>query len=371
MQPFFLLLYALASDAADAPRSVEPETAPSPMEAGRIVFDEENDALVPGDNTDRYYTQGLRLQLWWSVFDAEERANLFDTLIPFDVGQPDSAMVGMTFGQSIYTPESFKTTTRASLNGDRPFGGWAYIGAAALGSWSGPRPGMGRRLLMEIDVGTYGDWSLAGPLQVGMHRLLREANPDCWNVDVPVEGCRPLDPPGWHHPEINISHGVGVNALVKLENDVFAATFSTLPAVGGKVALLVECTVGSVFDICGAGVVTRAGWNPDDLDAGVNSSNKIAPEAMSDPRAFGAWVFGRAEGLVIGYNRFLDNDPFDRDAVRAERNLAIGELELGAMARLLGAELGGSVFMRTPELTSPPTGNGVQIVGRFRVGFFF
>src|SRR5882672_2736541 len=134
-------------------------------DAGRFTVLEENDSLFL--NSDKHYTQGLRLSDLSPTLEPERGWNDVFGLVggntPFLQSGRDRR-VALFIGQSIFTPKNL--SLRPPDPRDRPYAGWLYIGASLLQETD-------RWMLenLEFDAGIVGPGSLAKQVQNDFHQF--------------------------------------------------------------------------------------------------------------------------------------------------------------------------------------------------------
>ena len=160
---------ALAAVLAFATQA-QAQTADSSGDWG-VSVTEENDMFdLFGDNSDRYYTQGLKI----SVLAPDLTFGILKGLLREHAGM-DNPTVRTTagVGQHIYTPEDLLIPVPDPR--DRPYAGWAYLSAAAFAH-------QGDDLYsVEAQLGAVGPSAHAGEAQNGMHRLIEAAESLGWD----------------------------------------------------------------------------------------------------------------------------------------------------------------------------------------------
>jgi lipid A 3-O-deacylase len=160
-------------------------------------FSNANDAYL-WKSTDRYYTNGLRLD-YRRTLDASKGLGKLLSEAGLD---PQNFLVGMKLGQDIYTPRS--TIWVRTKNYDRPYAGWLFTGGYLNYNIS-------KSALMHFDmeVGVTGEWSKAKELQQLWHKAFQ--------FDEPL---------GWDH---QISNRVGTNILIRFTKEIlYTRNFSLL-----------------------------------------------------------------------------------------------------------------------------------------------
>jgi hypothetical protein len=133
---------------------------------GRFTILEENDSLF--FNSDKHYTQGLRLSYLSPSLEPGRRENsVFDFVganTPILQSGRDRR-VALFLGQSIFTPKDL--SLKPPDPHDRPYAGWLYIGASLLQDTD-------RHMLenLELDGGVIGPGSLAKQVQNDFHQFI-------------------------------------------------------------------------------------------------------------------------------------------------------------------------------------------------------
>src|SRR5882762_3290940 len=144
-------------------------------DAGRFTVLEENDSLF--FNSDKHYTQGLRLSDLSPALEPERDWNGVFGLVGGNTPLLQSGRdrrVALFIGQSIFTPKNL--SLRPPDPRDRPYAGWLYIGASLLQETD-------RRMLenIELDAGIVGAGSLAKHVQNDFHQFIGIARAQGWS----------------------------------------------------------------------------------------------------------------------------------------------------------------------------------------------
>lgn len=242
---------------------------------------EENDLIV---DTDRHYTQGIRLSLL-----AEEGlvpsalGEFFDDLPALGMGEMTHRW-GVAVGQNIYTPRDLDT--KALIRSDRPYAGWLYLGLI----WQrrgDTTPHLATLDHLELDLGIIGPESLAKDAQIWVHEI------------------RAFDiPRGWRN-QLDTEPGLALRAIRKWRAGIRSDRLSAeiLPELGA--------CLGNVGTFAVAGATLRAGFNvPDDF--GVETIDSLASYSggrkATDQFWFGLYGFAGVEGRAVAYTAFLDGN---------------------------------------------------------------
>jgi len=268
---------------------------------------EENDSLYL--NSDRHYTQGLRLSELSPAIGSKSAWNgpfsLASAIAPIfsqDGGGEHSRRTALFLGQSIFTPKDL--TLQPPDPRDRPYGGWLYAGASLLQETD-------QRMLenLEVAVGVVGPGALGRQVQNDFHQFIGIGQAKGWSHDIQTE-------PGllltyerlWRLPLIGNGN----------------AGLDIVPQLGA--------TVGNVFTYGAAGAMLRIGKN---LGADYGPA-RIRP-ALSGTDYFdgdhldgklGYYLFAGAQGRVVGQNIFLDGNSF-RQSPSVDKKVLVGDLQAG------------------------------------------
>ena len=236
----------------------------------------ENDVV---GGTDRNYTNGVEL----SYLSVEEHLwNWFragSNVLP-GVSNEDHVRVGLSLGQSIFTPDDTEATQ--PLPDQRPYAGWLYAGVAVVAN---------RRNELDtwvLNLGVVGPSAYGEEVQNGFHDVIGDADAKGWDNQLEDEfGYQLL----YEHRWRNIG---GSKHLGPLQAD-----FS--PHVG--------FSLGNVATYANVGITLRIGTDLRN-DFGVPRIRPSLPgSAFFQPRdGFGWYVFAGIDARAVAYNIFLDGD---------------------------------------------------------------
>lgn len=257
----------------------------------RLVAMWENDGIFKGfDRTDRYYSNGLKLDAAWALHAEGDTRRGF----------------GLSIGHAIYTPDRiFESRLRED---DRPYAGRLY--GAAYWQWDS-QWSEGVRTLdhLEFDLGVVGPSSYADSIQRGIHTGFDQTRPRGWDNQL--------------KDEIAVDLTYRKKWRIDLSEESEAGLgFELIPALEG--------TVGTVYRRVGGGFTLRGGINlPDDYGpmriddvASAVSNGALAGEDYSLYGFVG--VFGR----LTEHNIFLDGNQF-RDSHSVDKKPYTAEVRLG------------------------------------------
>jgi len=322
----FLALHARAFAQTDA------DPGPSPHNDNwRSTILEENDSLY--FNSDKHYTQGLRLSLLSPVLEPDgwtDDVFQFVGKIPtvFENDVPSHRRVSWFFGQSIFTPKNLDI--KPPDPGDRPYAGWLYVGPSLLQE-------TGNQLEnLEIEVGLVGPGALGRQIQNDWHQFMGIHQAQGWSNQIQNEpgGVIAYDrywrfgAPFLHWEEGGVQDGVDI-----------------VPMAGG--------TVGNVFDYAQIGAQLRIGhhletdYGPVRVRPSFSGTDYFNGEHLGDD--IGWYLFAGAAGRAVARNIFLDGNSF-RTSAHVEHKTFVGDLQAGASLYWSDhARLDLSVMRRSPE----------------------
>lgn len=271
----------------------------------------ENDCI---DDTDRYYTQGMKIS-WVSrdISSYPERMTApslihrFIDKIPL-INNPDRQQsFSISFGQNIYTPEDKKR--RDLIRDDRPYAGIMYL---ALGLHTRNRQHMDT---LELDFGIVGRHSYAEDCQTEVHKWTGAEVANGWENQLHDE------------PVINLYYGHKFKSLQARTSQGFGLDF--IPHLG--------VAIGNAFTGANAGGQVRIGWNiPNDFGTFLirPGSESSSPLDNTDPRffsplqRFGFHLFFAVDGQAVARNILLDGNTF-RDSPSVDKRPFVAEFVAG------------------------------------------
>jgi hypothetical protein len=300
----------------------------------RFTVLEENDSLY--FNSDKHYTQGLRLSYlgpdlspedgWNRAFEALDALPSF--LFPPGAGAERSRRVAYFLGQSIFTPKEIKLT--APDPRDRPYAGWLYGGVSLLQETD-------RRVLdhFELQLGIVGPQALGQSTQNDWHQLIGKATA-AWTTQLQAE------------PGIDLSYERkwAVPLIGSRQNGL-----ELVPESGA--------TLGNVFTYGSAGALLRLGRNfgmdygPARIRPALSGTDYVNADHADG--SFGFYAYVGAQGRAVGRNVFLDGNTW-RTSRGVPRKTWVADLQGGvALFWTGGVRLDLSVVRRTPEFEGQPT----------------
>jgi hypothetical protein len=170
----------------------------------------ENDFFSVGNWSDRYFTNGLRME-----YQGPERWKLkgLKSLYPLLPGKSSNKIkINMILQMSMYTP--LDISRPEILVGDRPYAGLVYF---ALGGISNDFP-TGSRLTTEYGLGIIGPATLQGNLQSALHDWIIRSGRKT-----------EIHPMGWHN---QIGNAPVINVRTEYER-ILIAPVENIETIGG------------------------------------------------------------------------------------------------------------------------------------------
>lgn len=272
-----------------------------------IMF--ENDLLynpAPGKHQDRHYTSGTKLIYfsgdtapWWAKgLQLDDISERFPTL---DMAGASKSF-GLTFGQSIYTPENDRATNL--INTDRPYAGWLYGGVAIQ-----RRNKINDRASVienfELDLGIIGPEAQGEATQNAIHNWRQLETFSGWDNQLKTE------------PALLFKYGRAWRINFSESSSRY---FDIIPSLGTQ--------LGNVRVSGNVGLASRLGWNlPDGF--GVQTIDSPLLTALgSSTGPFGIYIFTQVQGDAVARNIFLDGNTF-RDGPSVEKKPLVASFRYG------------------------------------------
>jgi lipid A 3-O-deacylase len=280
----------------------------------------ENDSFF---GTDRYYTQGTRLQYLhkpnqvpnWAGTALTNFANLGMTV--------ERTRIGGSISQELYTPSRLRPS--APILTDRPYASWIH-GSVILrrsGTFD-PIPGMQVQDEFELNVGIVGPESFGEDTQKWWHSVWDYTIPQGWRNQLKTE------------PALQIYLNRAFRFGVETEN------YWGLECIPN-----IKAALGTVYDYGEMGMTLRGGFNlPRDFTRSPLESYSTHPSA--NPPSWSAFVFTGADGRVVGHNMFLDGNSW-RTSQSIEKEMFVADFRVGGAVRYKDIEFVLSMVHRTRE----------------------
>jgi len=280
----------------------------------------ENDSFF---GTDRYYTQGTRLQYMHRPNSVPTFiGNTLTNFLPLGMSV-EQARIGFAAAQEFYTPSHVSGT--APILTDRPYAGWIH--GSLLLRRSGPVdsvPGLAVQDEFELDLGVVGPESLSEDTQKWWHNLWGYAQPRGWDHQLKTEPVFQFYLTRAYRFGFETKNYWGVECVPH-----------------GKLAL------GSVYDYAELGMTLRAGYNlPREFIRSPLESYSTQPS--DNPPSWSAYVFTGMDGRGVAHNMFLDGSNWRSSQSIAKENL-VADFRVGGAVRYKDVEFVLSAVHRTRE----------------------
>lgn len=292
-----------------------PTLAGAEEERGTLSVNIENDKVA---NTDRHYTNGLRLSYLAGANEAPDRLLELARDIPIFIRGGD-IRVGYSAGQSIFTPE--QTGTRELVEDDRPYAGWLYGGLALLND-------SGKAVqALALDVGLIGPYAFGEDTQNTWHEVIQVDRANGWDNQLKTE------------PGVALSYEHKLRHVVEFTSNGLGV--DVMPHVGA--------TLGNVFTYGAAGGTVRIGENlPNDYGPPRIRPSLPGSSFFTNSDGFGWYLFAGIEGRAVVHNIFLDGNHFT-DSQSVDRELFVGDIQAGAAITVDRFRLAYSHVFRSKE----------------------
>jgi len=222
------------------------------------------------DNTDMYYTQGLRYELFLPAF---RKFPLSYAL--FGLKNNAIKYYSLSLNQDCYTPSSIRRDT--IFTGDRPFAGVVFLGSSLISNDDKNK----QRLTSEIDIGGLGPCAQCEEEQKAIHRALVN-----------------IQPLGWQFQE---KGDVLLDYSVFYEKGIVNQKYLEFILQG-------KGMIGTVYDYINTGAMLRMGK----MDGYFKS---FGPGESKESKKLQIWCFAKGYSQFVGYNASMQGGLFDRGSV--------------------------------------------------------
>jgi len=189
-----------------------------------IKISEDDDYLnFRGEGTDRNYTQGLKLEIYYTKHTPVN----FSGKLLLKISDSADNLYGWGLTQNLYTPNDI--TTKSIQYGERPYAGTLYGSHILISSDREKR----QKLTTSLSLGVIGRYSFAGQLQKWVHGLIHYQKPQGWDNQIKSD--------------------IIINYYVLYERLLFNPT-PNLEIIGG-----IHSNFGTLYNNAGLGVQFRGG----------------------------------------------------------------------------------------------------------------
>lgn len=240
-----------------------------------IQITEDDDIfLPPRDQTDRYYTSGTQIGLYYTKY----KRNFLSKLLVSLEGHPDN-LYNVSLTQQMYTPAN--TQQRDIVKGDRPYAGVLYFSHGLISS----SDSSAQRVTSQLSFGIMGPYALGQELQTSFHQLINNNE----------------SPQGWAN---QLNNDIILNYFLQYEKRI-AKPSQRMDVIG-----LMNFNVGTLINNLGLGITLRCG----SFNSYFSNYDKIGvrPEAgrPTTVRPFQLYFYARPQFLMVMNNSLLQGGPF-------------------------------------------------------------
>jgi hypothetical protein len=274
----------------------------------RMTLLEENDSLY--FNSDKHYTQGLRLSMLSPLIEQPWANAPFDFIgnIPTVFQPGGDRRVAFFAGQSIFTPKNLDIKPPDPT--DRPYAGWLYGGISFLQETGGTALEN-----LEIDLGVVGPGALGRQAQNDFHQFIGIHQAQGWSNQIQHEvGGVVSYERLWHVPL----------PLVSSVDDGAVNGVDIVPQIGGS--------AGNVFTYGEGGALLRIGrhleadYGPVRVRPALSGTDYFNPRYLGNEVGF--YIFAGVQGRAIARNIFLDGNDF-RQSPNVEHKTFVADFQAG------------------------------------------
>jgi lipid A 3-O-deacylase len=272
--------------------------------AGTWTANLENDRIA---NTDRNYTNGVRLGWVSDVEDGTDLPIVRDTLqMLYPSADVRGGRLGLELGHNIYTPAD--TEARNVVANERPYAGWLYA-SGSLYAETGK--GIGDHFTetldkMAVEFGVVGPAAMGKQVQNEYHKLINVATSKGWDNQLNNEpGINIIGERKWRHKAFRYS----------------GFKFDAVPHVGAS--------LGNVYTHINGGIIFRFGqelfidYGPPLIRPSLSGFGAINPAERL------AWyAFAGVDGRWVARNIFLDGNTFS-DSHSVNKKPFVGDFVAG------------------------------------------
>jgi hypothetical protein len=275
----------------------------------KINFD--NDVF---DNTDRYYTNGIRFDF---ISPLLKQSPLSWLMVPY--WGEGTNYYGVSICQNMYTPSTTKVS--GIQYGDRPYSSYLFFGSFKISN----DPGKKFRQTSELDLGVIGPLAFGDFVQKTVHS------------DLPTNS----EPLGW---EYQIQNDVILNYNLTYEKGILSTR---------SVELNLNSTgaLGTLYTNMGGGFQFRAGRMNPYFGSYCFSRNNL--NKATGYSKFQAFIFVTSLGRLIGYDATLEGGMFNKSSIYTLNSKEISYLtyqgSLGLTLAYEGYRLDVEQFLLSPE----------------------
>jgi lipid A 3-O-deacylase len=279
----------------------------------QVNFD--NDIL---DNTDRFYTNGVRFDF---ISPALRQFPLNFLMVPYWGNGMN--YYGVSLVQNMYTPST--TKVGGIPYGDRPYAAYLLLGGFRITNDQRKK----FRQTSEFDIGIVGPLSFGDFVQKSFHNSVPTNN----------------EPLGW---EYQVSNDFAINYTLTYEKGLLAGRNIELNATGSG-------AVGTLYTNINGGLLFRTGiLNPYFANLGIARAARNKEEGLRNVQFI---FFMKANGKFVGYDATLEGGVFNNTSVYTIDPVAMSRFVFTGSAGLTFT-LGGVSYTLEQFLLSPEFHDG-------------
>jgi hypothetical protein len=266
------------------------------------------------DYTDRFYTNGIRIDLISPFLSGNPVGKL---LVPYwGTGRN---YYGLSIVQNLYTPSS--TKIGGILYGDRPYAAYLYLGSLKITN----DPMKKFRLTSELDLGVIGPYSFGEWVQTSFH------------TTVPSNS----EPLGW---EYQIQNDLVLNYQVIFDKGVFERKW-------GNLNLVSSASLGTLYTNIAGGFHFRIGlMNPYFANLGVARYDRLRSNHLKKAQCY---FFVKGSGKLVGYDATLEGGLLNKSSVytipSSHISRIIFQTTAGVIVTYRGFQIEAEQFLLSPE----------------------
>ncbi|HEY4342807.1 MAG TPA: lipid A deacylase LpxR family protein [Parvibaculum sp.] len=323
-----------ATPAAAAEQMPDPAITP---DGGFVTIEVENDLFAKLANTDRHYTNGLKLS--WLSGPTNDLPGWMKSLTPPLLGAftndtnitGSTHRVGIALSQAIFTPDD--TDASAPIPTDRPYAAWLHT-TFSLETIRTNDMGEAWQDQWKLDLGVVGPAALGRQVQNGWHKIINVEQANGWNNQLKNE------------PGVNLSFERAWRSNLFQTPKMFGLATDIIPY--SSIAL------GNIADYLSVGGVWRIGPTlPDDFGPPQIYPGTGGSEWFHASTGFDWYLFAGVEGRAVARDIFLDGNTFT-DSMSVDKRPLVGDFKLGAVAVLGSARVSFTHDFRTREFYGQP-----------------
>jgi len=299
-------------------------------EAPVWVFQLENDFFAQLTNTDRHYTNGVRISRVSPSGDVPGWLGAI-AAVPSNFGpggEPSSQRWAVSLGHSMYTPDD--TDAVELVPDDRPYAAWLYFGFSVHSVYESAK-GAARQDVFSLEAGIVGPSALGEEIQNAYHKLIGVDLSNGWDHQL-------KDEPGlklgfvrkWRSAHADVSDDG------RYETDVIPHLAVTL----GNIAT--DVSIGGLVRL---GQNLQDDFGPPRIRPGLPGSEKFGRTGALD-----WYVFAGGELRAVARDIFLDGNTW-KDSHGVDREPFVVDLQTGFSLRFDRYRLTYTHVFVSPEFT--------------------